>query len=197
MNIAEKALQLKQDIDDVYEAGRLSVWEGIQNGGRAANYYYAFAYNRFDDNNYNPPYVIKSTDTTTGSQAIFYANELITDTKVEIIAAKNANNCFYNMSNCHTIRKFTVNENTSFTNTFTGVTNLVNLEMSGTIGKSFDIHWSTKLSRASIESIVNALSASSSGLTLTLSETAVNNAFSEDEWNALVASKQNWTISLV
>ena len=34
--------------------GKQAVWEAIQNNGKPANYYYAFAYDRFDDESYNP-----------------------------------------------------------------------------------------------------------------------------------------------
>lgn len=54
-----------------------------------------------------------------------------------------------------------------------------------------------KLSKASIESVINALSTTTTGLTVTLSQTAVNNAFTEAEWEALEATKPNWTISLI
>jgi hypothetical protein len=205
MSIAENSLQLKKDFDDVYKAGydngeyatRKILWDGLQNKGKAANYYYAFAYNRFDDDNFNPPYNIKSTNTKTGTQCIFYNNTLITDTKVEIIAGQDSSNCFYGMSNCHTIRKFTVNEETAFTGAFTKATSLVNIEIGGTIGQKFDIRWCTKLSKESIISIINALSETKSSLTVTFSEEAVNNSFTTDEWNELVATKSNWTISLV
>ena len=82
-------------------------------------------------------------------------------------------------------------------------------EIEGTIGQNgFDTHWSTKLSKASIESIVNALSATTTGLTVTFSKTAVNNAFGidvddETTWGegtafyALRHSKDNWTFSYV
>lgn len=64
-----------------------------------------------------------------------------------------------------------------------------------------------KLSKPSITSIINCLSTTTSGLTVTLSKTAVNNAFetsegvadgsTSQEWLNLVATKTNWTISLV
>lgn len=68
----------------------------------------------------------------------------------------------------------------------------------GTIGSNgIDFQHSTKLSRASIESVINALSSTTSGLSVTFSKTAVNSAFTTAEWNALAATKSNWTISLV
>ena len=65
----------------------------------------------------------------------------------------------------------------------------------GQTGLSFQ--WSTKLSKASITSIVNALSAAAGGLSVTFSRTAVNNAFTTDEWSALAGTRSNWTINLV
>ena len=63
------------------------------------------------------------------------------------------------------------------------------------------------LDKESIVSAINALSAITSGLFLSLSKRAVNNAFETSSgaadgsdsaaWSALIATKSNWTISLV
>ena len=85
---------------------------------------------------------------------------------------------------------------------------LEEVRIEGTIGQNgLDLRWSTKLSRASIESIINALSDTTSGLSITLSLAAVNRAFAYVEngddgsinqpWLDLVASKPNWAINLV
>lgn len=97
------------------------------------------------------------------------------------------------------IDKIIVSESTTFRadNTFYGCKALEDIIIEGTLGTNgLDLHWSTKLSKASIESIINALSTTTSGLTVTLSQTAVNNAFTTSEWQALEATKTNWTISL-
>ena len=75
-----------------------------------------------------------------------------------------------------------------------------------TIASSLDMKSCTLLSKASITSIINALSSTTSGLTVTLSKTAVNTAFETEsggadgstsqEWLALATTKSNWTISL-
>lgn len=65
----------------------------------------------------------------------------------------------------------------------------------GTIANSIDIHWSP-LVRASLESAMSALSGTTTGLTASFKKTAVEAAFTTDEWNALVATKSNWTITL-
>lgn len=87
---------------------------------------------------------------------------------------------------------------TTFQNPFQAMNHLENVVFEGTIGQNgLSFQWSTRLSKASITSIINALSTTTSGLAVTLSQTAVNNAFTSDEWSALIATKQNWTISLV
>lgn len=97
-----------------------------------------------------------------------------------------------------TIDKISVNANIAYQYTFSQYTALENLTIEGTIGQNgFDVHYSTQLSKESITSIINALSATTSGLSVTLSATAVNNAFTTDEWNAFIATKPNWTISLM
>lgn len=78
---------------------------------------------------------------------------------------------------------------------------LVNITITGVIGQNgFNVQYSTNLSKASITSIVNALSTTTSGLTVTFSSTAVATAFGSTdsaEWVALKNTRTNWTISLV
>ncbi len=61
---------------------------------------------------------------------------------------------------------------------------------------SIDFSDCEALSRDSIMSIINALSDNASYLHLTLSKTAVDNAFVSDEWSTLIAEKPNWSIIL-
>lgn len=71
---------------------------------------------------------------------------------------------------------------------------------SGVIGKKFYIGNATRLDKESLISVINTLSSTTSELTATLSQTAVINAFGStesDEWLNLIATKSNWTISLV
>lgn len=73
-------------------------------------------------------------------------------------------------------------------------------------GNGFNVQWSTKLSKESIESIIAALSDSTTGLSITLSKTAVNNAFGINvddpttypegsEYYTLRNSRSNWTFN--
>lgn len=84
------------------------------------------------------------------------------------------------------------------TSTFSGCTALESIKIKGKFANDIYFHWSTKLKRASIESIVAALSDNVSGKKLQLSKTAVENAFPvSDDWSALVMAHQNWTITLL
>lgn len=98
----------------------------------------------------------------------------------------------------------------AFTNAFNDCTALEELILSGSLVRGgLDLHWSTKLNKASIESVINALSDTTSGLAITLSKAAVDKAFETSEgandgstsaeWDALGGinrPRQNWTISL-
>lgn len=119
-------------------------------------------------------------------------------------------NTFHTMSALETIDLLVLRNdgNQSYSNVFTNCTKLVNLTVEGIIGKDgFNVQWSTKLSRKSIESILSCLSKETSGLTVTLSLAAVNKAFetsenaldgsSSREWTALVAEHTNWTVTLI
>ena len=89
----------------------------------------------------------------------------------------------------------------TFGNTFLNCNSLANIKISGCIGNNFSIiNW--VLSLESITSIINALSDTTSGKTLSLSKKSVQNAFgttdldSSTEWTTLKNSKSNWTITL-
>jgi hypothetical protein len=96
--------------------------------------------------------------------------------------------------------------NQTFTSTFNNSTGLTNLTIvSGVIGNDFDVHWSP-LTKASIESIVNHLSDTASGKTLTLNKTVVNTVFGIDvddestfpigsDFYNLRHSKDNWAFN--
>lgn len=116
------------------------------------------------------------------------------------ISGANLGNMFA-WSGVKTIDKVIVTQNVHFSNFPGAAQQLENITFEGTIAqKGLDLQYSTKLSKASIASIINALSATTSGLSITLSKTAVTNAFGSttaSEWTTLVGTKSNWTINLV
>lgn len=103
----------------------------------------------------------------------------------------------YGSMKLHTIELLICSEKTVFYNDCFGAANsLKNLRIEGTIGSDISLKTSPYLTKASIESIMNALSNTATDKTATFNKTAVNNAFTTDEWNALAATKPNWTITL-
>ena len=115
---------------------------------------------------------------------------------------------FNGCSKLTTIPQLDTSNGTNFSNMFYSCSALTNLTIAGSINTSgMNLKSATKLSKSSITSVVNALSASASGKSITFSKTAVNNAFetssgaadgsTSDEWLNLIATKSNWTISLI
>jgi hypothetical protein len=92
--------------------------------------------------------------------------------------------------------------------TFSGQNETEETGPTGFIGQNgLDFSYSHKLNKESLINIVNHLLPTASSKIVTLSLTAVNNAFETEtgladgstsaEWNTLKASKSNWTISLI
>ena len=247
MNIAEKTLQLKQDFDEVYTAGKKSqydeFWDAYQIGGARRNYIRAFSYCCFNKDNFKPKYpiviiegefafaynatrhshassaknvmtdliqvckdnnVVIDTSQATNLSHLFYAGDWVTLPTISFESHNKAiQAALYMNPNLVTIEKviFKADGSNTFTKNsydapFTNCVNLRNIEIEGVIGDDFDIRHSAYLTKASIESIVNALSTTSNGKTVSFSKTAKQSAFTDSEWNALIATKPNWTFSL-
>lgn len=208
-NDSIKSGDVPQKIESVFEAGKeaehVRVWNEFQQNGTRTNYPYGFCGSYWNDETYDPVYPILCTNSAT---YFFAYNTQCTTTKVPItIDTENAQYVFYNCSRLKTIPLLTVTEKTAFTGWFISTNNLENLNIQGTIAKSgFDVKNCQKLSRESIVKIINILSESTSGLTVTLSKIAVNKAFETSngandgstsaEWLQLKQIKPNWTIYL-
>lgn len=106
---------------------------------------------------------------------------------------------FRRCTNLVTIEKIIVEEDIIFDNCFMYDTALENITIEGTIGQNgFDVQWSTKLSADSLKSIINALSTTTTGLTITLPTTAQANyeaVYGSGSWATLTATRSNWTIA--
>ena len=213
MGVKEEFLQLKEDFDEVYEAGKQAeqdaFWDMFQNGGKRNAYGSAFA--RWGAEYIRPKYKIIPTDSNSASATFENCVNLkkveaqYFDFSQKADAASNNAGCYYTFNGCNnleeiedigllpqrnyysafancyklkTIAKMGVSENTIFNaNTFKSCNLLENLTIDGTIGQNnFNLKDSTKLSKASITSVINALSSTTSGLTVTFSKTAVENA---------------------
>jgi hypothetical protein len=230
----DKALE-KGGYNAGFKAGKQAeydaFWDSYQQNGNRKNYQYgAFGGVGWTDAVFKPKYPItvdlcynmfcgceisevKNIDfspATTFNQTFYLARRLAKLGTIEIPLATSATYSFCECNVLHTIEKIVVGEQCTFSDTFKKCNKLQNIVFEGVIGSDIDLHWSTELTGASIESIINHLSDTSSGKTLTLSLTAVDNAYgwylpdgsfaggsTSGHWSSLEASKPNWTINLV
>lgn len=140
---------------------------------------------------------------------IFYYSGISRIPEISFLSEKNLMQNFMH-STVKKIDKIILTDDGSltFNQPFNNCTKLEELIVEGVIGQEgFNISDSTLLNKTSIISIINALSSTTTNLTVILSKVAVNNAFetsegladgtSSPEWNELTDSKSNWIIKLV
>lgn len=145
------------------------------------------------------------TSKCTNLTEMFYTNKAFTH--IPIVSAESSTALtavFYNATSLIEIEKLILKEDG--TNTFAetqswnypfGIcSSLRHIVIEGVIGNTVTFQWSP-LTKESITSVINALSPTVTGKTLTLNKSAKEAAFTADEWSALIATKTNWTFSLV
>lgn len=186
-----------------YEVGKSdeynAFWQSYTRYGGRTDFRYSFAGDGWTDELFNPPAVIRPTV----ARYMFYTSEIteITDKQVDFSPTTDMRDTF---STCDKLTKLVLKISGSKTfnnNTFLDCSALTDLTIIGTIeSANVNLSWSPQLTADSLESVVASLSTSKSGLTVTLSKTAVTNAFGGTdaaEWLALIETRSNWTISLV
>ena len=205
MNTAEKLVTIAENEQKVFEAGKAEgvqseydrFWDEYQTKGNRRNYSSAFSGLAWNDNTYNPKYPIIVTNIAT---MLFQNATMITNTKVPItIDSANQVSVFSGMTRLKTIPSIKVTSKVTFSGWFNSCSALERIIFTedSVIANNIDLSPATKLDGESITSIINALSTTATGKSATLSKTAVNNAFTTDEWKALTDTRTNWTISLV
>lgn len=211
MTIAEKLQTIAENEQKVYNAGKQAeydrFWDAFQENGKRYHYNNAFDNQGWTDEVYNPKHEFGKVRYF---QAMFN-NSRITDTRKSIdFTGRGAQYpaLFQYCRVLKTIRTLIVDEGLTYDRWFQNCEALENLSIEGVIGQSnFNVSWSKKLSKDSITNIVNCLSTTTSGLTVTISQTAVNTAFetstgandgsTSQAWLDLSGTKSNWTISLL
>lgn len=202
-------------------------WDAFQDKGNRTHYTYGFAGRGWTEENLIPKYKNIQPTTCTGmffnntipdlvehfenhgitldfskSTSVYDAFSSTSTRRLpslNISSAGSALTMFAYNSSLEEIAGLECGANNSFSSTFAGCSALVKVIFSGTIANNISLSDSKNLSKESITSLINTLSSSSSvsGKSVTLSKTAVNGAFSESEWNALIEKKPKWEISLV
>ena len=219
----DKALQLKQDLDDVYSAG---YEKGKSEGGGdeilftshgnmykrnmiididAGDGFYAYAYRYAKEmETLSVPNLIANYTATNG---VFEGCSKLKSVYMPNIQRLGLN--FFN--DCPLLEEITLGTTSNpmqhaSINSFYRCPSLVNFNYIGVLPVTITFEHSVKLNATSIKTIINSLSGSATGQTLTLSLAAVNKAFETSEgandgsttstWNYLANVKQNWTITL-
>ncbi len=220
MSIAEKFKTIAENVQKVFNAGKKAEYDAFWDSALTDFYdgTYAFSGRPWTDVTFRPPRKLTLQQNCNGCffasrmtdimpyvefgkvTALYQAFEGSRIKKIPYIDVSNVaslSNSFAS-ARIESIIGLTVAASTKFSNAFSTATSLKHVIFDGTIGQNgLNLGQSPLLDKESITSIINTLSATTSGLSVTLSATAVNNAFNADEWATLIATKPNWTISLV
>lgn len=142
--------------------------------------------------------VTLDTSQATEIRNMFYVSPTIV--RVPEISAESCTSVegvFFSCSKLTTIDKLILRSDgtNTFSGTFDWCGNLKEIRFEGVIGNNIAFA-SSPLSKESLTSLVNALSPSVSGKTLTLNANAVHNAFTDAEWSALKATRSNWSFNV-
>lgn len=217
------------------DAARKEFWTALQKNGTREYYGGAFRGDRtdFNDDNYRPVYDMYPTSAADmyhaspitdllgihealgvvldfsrcGDLSYTFYNSKITRVGVVDTRACSGLICtFLNATKLEYIEKVLLKDDgsSSFTMPFTNCP-VGHCVFEGVIGKAFEFT-NSNLDKESLASVISCLSADTEGLTVTLSKTAVNNAFETapgaadgatgEEWLALTAAKANWQVVL-
>lgn len=255
MSIADKLIQMKEDLDDVYDAGKQAeydrLWDCLQQNGERDFYRSAFSGVLWNDETLQPKYPIRFSDTTSNSQSAQYIfsyagytqmsqrpkpqidmteickkidwsnclnasnifdNACVKNITIDLSNAIKLDNAFRrsNAGEISNVRLKITEKCISLTNAFYYYDDCTIIFLEGSViaCNGLNTQWATALSKESIVSIFNALSPTTSGLSVTFSKNAVNNAFGINvddastypqgsEYHTLRHSKDNWDVKYV
>lgn len=200
MSIADKLKRIAENEQAVFDAGKKSeydtFWDSYQENGNKVAYRLAFFGSGWNDTTFKPKYPMKMYKGQQQMQAFYYFRGTHIDVDIDFRAVGNAQ-VFQSASLLKTISKLIVTDEVTYTNWFAGCTALEDITIEGTIGNDISFSDCALLTKGSIESIIDALSGTVTGKTLTVNAAAKQAAFTDSEWAVLIGTKPNWTISLV
>jgi hypothetical protein len=178
-------------------------WDAYQGNGSLKSYSGAFSGESWNEKNFKPKYDIIAnnaqnmfwcnsmnidlveyldaigikldTSNSLNNSAMFSFSSFTRVGVIDFTKTNSSYSTFSDSTKLKTIDKIIYHDKLALTTAFTRCTALENIIIEGTIGQNgFDIHWSTKLTAESIDSIVRALTTAKSGLTITLPVGAYN-----------------------
>lgn len=170
-------------------------WNGYSQNGTRYNWNNAFFGYGWNDNTYNPPWDFNNVKYCNS----MFSQSSITNIKVtvDLTNSTSASSMFLSSTGLKTIPLLIVHKDLTFSNTFKGCANLENLTIQGVIGKNgFDVQDSTKLTKESLLSVLDALedkTTDTSGTVWKVTLGATNTAkLSADELK--IASDKGWSV---
>jgi hypothetical protein len=185
-------------------------WDAYQQNGKRNNYSTAFFQYWWTDDIYNPKYdmVIAA-----GASSMYQAASQITNTRVKITLDCASTNMFFGCGSLKTVPYLKLTEKATLPNAFRNCKALENITFDGVIKCDVDLQYSTKLTRASIESLMSHLyvggDAENLG-TVTLSLEAVDREFAytdidgteyigseSPDWLEILPPGVIWDVSLI
>lgn len=197
MSIAQKLERVAQNQQKVFDAGKEAqksdFWKQYFAGlNRYGNYYWAFAGSGWNDDIYQPTQTIRGHN----MNYLFYYSDL-TDTKVDVdltLSPTTNKSALFQYSKLKTIRKLIVCESNTLP-AFTGCTNLENITFDGVIAKSVNMSACSKLTNASVQSVIDHLKDLTGEATqvFTVHQT-VRDAMTAEQVHE-VENVKNWTLA--
>ena len=170
-------------------------WNAYTQNGTRYNWNNAFFGYGWNDKSYNPPSDFNNVKYCNS----MFSQSSITDIKVaiDLTNSTSTNSLFLSATSLKTIPLLIVHKELTFSNNFKGCNNLENITIQGAIGKNgFDVSESTKLTKESLMSVINALedkSADTSGTVWKVTLGATNKAkLSADELK--IATDKGWVV---
>ena len=124
--------------------------------------------------------VVLDTGDCTDLTSVFLGTNMVGIPTIDLRSATSSVNVFRNAMYIRRIEKLIVTESNVFTGSFQANNALEELRFEGNIANDIDLHWSTKLSHASIESVLSAAyyrEDLTKTPTVTLSKAAVDKAY--------------------
>ena len=210
MSIAEKLTQIAENEQKVFDAGYEKgkaegggqdtyyneFWDEYQQKGDRFNYYSLFVQSGWNDITFKPKYPIicYAVETYHNSNAsqIFYNSRM---TKIDVpitITGITLSQTFYNATKLKTISLLKLVDVPSFANAFTYCNELENITIGGSIDANIDFSACWKLTKESIQSIVDHLKDLTGQPSQTLGLHSDTLAKLTEEQMLTISSK-NWT----
>lgn len=204
--IAEKLATIADNQVKVFEAGKAqggdkyydTFWDIYQEKGKKVNYNFAFAGSSWNAEIFKPKYPLNgmtyANNMFAGAHGLIEIPYTIDLTNLTGVAAQ----VFDGSTALKKIKEVIVDEDNTFSYCFRNCNALEEIEFIGTIAQSgLDFHWSTKLTKASLKSILSALTkdeAKATGLTCTLAKNHEAVIQADNELNELMvySAYQGW-----